>query len=126
MHHLELRPDEGHRILGEVRHLRQPDEDHLGDPRHQGHRHQPDADHQVGSDLVDPCPAKVRTGYCLGVLLGEECPCPDLKQMDCCLGGECLAPAPEGLELVQQQLEHRPRLAFQSPTLRLASRPCLV
>ena len=38
-------------------------------------------------------------GYCLGVIQGEECPCPDLLHKDCCLGEEC----PGCLHLVPEQ-----------------------
>lgn len=116
--------DAGYRNLGVERHRHLPDVDHLGDLRHLGHRHQPDEDHQVGSGLGDPCPAKVRMGYCLDVLPGEECPCPDLKRMGCCLGEECRQPVKEDLVLEQRRLALQllaPQLALRQQALQ----PCL-
>ena len=50
-------------------------------------------------------------GCCPGEPLGEECPCPDLPQKDCCPGEEC-----QGLSL---GLPAWPRLARQELPARL-------
>lgn len=80
---------------------------HLGDrrlPRHLG------AGHLLGVDrLGDPFPVMAQMGCCLGVKLGEECPCPGPLQMGCCLGEEC----PEPLERLKLEL------ALQGPQVQV-------
>jgi hypothetical protein len=102
--------DVGYRNLGVERRRHPPDADHLGDLRRLGHRLPLGVARQVGSDLGDPCPAKVRTGCCLGVLLGEECPCPGSKRMGCCPGEECRQLVKEGLGLAQRLLALQPQV----------------
>ena len=71
------------------------DAGHLDDPVR---RHRLDAGHlgdQRRPGLVDPCPAKVRRGYCLDEPSDVEYPCPVRMQTGCCPDEEYLELSPE-------------------------------
>ena len=77
------RQDEPHlgRRLDDLDHRHQQDDlGHLGDQRH---RHQQDDLGHLGDF------GRLKMGYCLGGLLGAECPCLARQQMGCFLGAEC-------------------------------------